>query len=151
MHNKNFDQLLVIRGVPQGSVLGPVIYHSYKQLSKLPYGSLWTDDVCRWHSPDLCKQEQRTTRHQLIHCLQHGKTILSDKCPCAQWIKNPTTNHYQGLLKIITRESAQSLGITLDQNLTWWDTFDLGGGGVIWRCGVLQARVISDSMMTQRR
>lgn len=120
------EQLPVTRGVPQGSVLGPVLY------------ILLTNDFPRYlqnhceivmYADDTALIIANKNKDQLdidsFVALNMAKQycylndLVLNESKTQQIIFTATQNNYEGLPEITTVRSGKYLGLTIDQNLSW--------------------------------
>lgn len=124
-------QLPTSRGVPQGSVLGPILYilltndfPSY--LEKLCEMVMYADDTAlviankKKDLLDFNSSAAFNTAKQ--YCLLNELVLNTSKTQ--QIIHTPSRNNLEGLPEITTVYSGKYLGIIVDQNLSWGPHID---------------------------
>lgn len=115
---------LVLSGVPQGSVLGPLLFILYltdlKQALKIPF-SLFADDTKFFGDPNSQYQEIQKGLNDIFDWTKDWLlTLNAGKCTVLHiGKKNPQKRYYLGNQQLTPVESQRDLGITITTDLKW--------------------------------
>lgn len=142
-NNQYSSWLPVVRGVPQGSILGPLLYSMYsndlpKQLNFMRI-QMYADDVqlfigCKKSSINECITKINSDLSKVFEwATANGLRLNSSKSKCIPISRTNLESLTQynislGSSKIDMVPSAKNLGVTFDTTLTWSEHIKLATG-----------------------
>lgn len=133
-NGRTSNNMLVSRGVPQGSILGPLLYTLYSNdlPERLQFCNIhmYADDVQLYHACNAKEIDQCIRKINMDLCNVHewatanGLCINPRKSKCILIHKRSQSTSFNGVIRLGNSniemvDSAKNLGIIFDRHLTW--------------------------------